>query len=514
MAHHPIWRPDSTKPVQSGPVPDPALPEAAPASSSSSEGNSAGERQESDVAQWAAKFAAHGGGKIPAELSGELALDIVLNEVVEQAWLTTGATGSAIALVRDGEMVCRASGGVNAPELGTRLDTNSGLSGACVRTRQIQCCDDAFTDPGADKEASRQLGMRSVVVLPLLLDGELIGIFEIFSPRAFAFGDRDLQTLGALAQRVLRNTKARQSSLVSIALTAPSFVSATPEEDASVRSATEKTEGKEEPRETGAAPPDLASASIYDSPIPPDAGATGGEVEPERRFDWVTSVMGGIVVAVALLMTLVFAVRVGWLKTSGQRRPPRLAGTMSSSVKPATSGARQEKASANVPTPGNPQKQNTAAPTALHAESGRAAEGGLRVYENGKEIFRMPPSGVEMPTDQARATEKDANADATLKSAGILELAPGAAEGSVVRRVEPQYPEQALAQRVQGPVVLDVHIGPQGEVTELKVVSGDALLVDAAVAAVRQWRFKPRAVNGRAVDLQTQITLKFTLPPS
>ena len=516
MAHHPIWRPDSTKPVPSSAVPDPSVPEAAPISPSPSltENSGAAESQGSDVAEWAAKFAAHGGGKIPAELSGELALDIVLNEVVEQAWLTTGATGSAIALVRDGEMVCRASGGVNAPELGTRLDANSGLSGACARTRQIQCCDDAFTDPRADAAASRDLGMRSVIVLPLLLDGELIGIFEIFSPRACAFGDRDLQTLEVLAQRVLRNTKARQSGLVSIALATPTFISAAPEENAAGRSAEEMEETQE--RREMSAPPESVSVPLYSSPAmrtQPNADVAEGGVEPERRFDWVTSVMGGIIVAVALLMTLVFAMRVGWLKASGQRRSPKL--TTTASAKPAMAAAKQEKASASAPAQGAvspasaPIKTNTGQ-AEPRLEKARGAEGGLRVFENGKEIFRMPASDVEMAT----GTEKDANVDSTLKSAGIVELAPDAAEGSLVRRVEPQYPEQALAQRVQGPVVLDVHISPQGEVMEIKVVSGDPLLVDAAIAAVKQWRFKPQALNGRAVEMQTHITLKFTLPPS
>jgi hypothetical protein len=52
------------------------------------------------------------------ELSAGLALDVVLNEIVEQACAVTSATGAAIILERDGEMVCRASSGVTAPELG------------------------------------------------------------------------------------------------------------------------------------------------------------------------------------------------------------------------------------------------------------------------------------------------------------------------------------------------------------------------------------------------------------
>ncbi len=87
-------------------------------------------------------LAAHGGGTG----SFDLALDLVLNEVVEEARLATRASGAAIALARDGEMVCRATTGGNAPDLGVRLETTSGLSGACLQTGTIQQCGDTETD--------------------------------------------------------------------------------------------------------------------------------------------------------------------------------------------------------------------------------------------------------------------------------------------------------------------------------------------------------------------------------
>ena len=108
-------------------------------------------------------LAAYGGGTG----SFDLALDLVLNEVVEQARLLTGATGAAIALMRDGEMVCRATSGKDAPELGVRLETTSGLSGACLQSGQIQQCSDTETDARVNAEACRLLGLRSIVVLPL-----------------------------------------------------------------------------------------------------------------------------------------------------------------------------------------------------------------------------------------------------------------------------------------------------------------------------------------------------------
>ena len=100
----------------------------------------------------------------------------------------------------------------------------------------------------------------------------------------------------------------------------------------------------------------------------------------------------------------------------------------------------------------------------------------------------------------------------TVESEGIVKLAPHAAEDSLVHRVEPEYPEQARQQQIQGAVVLETRINPDGIVGDLKVVSGHPLLADAAMAAVKQWRFRPHSVNGRQVEMQTRVTIKFTLP--
>ena len=96
-----------------------------------------------------------------------------------------------------------------------------------------------------------------------------------------------------------------------------------------------------------------------------------------------------------------------------------------------------------------------------------------------------------------------------VEPAGVVELSPELAEGSLLHRVEPEYPEEARQQRIQGAVVLDVRIGGDGGVQEVKLISGQPQLADAAMAAVRQWRFKPRV---RAVEMQTRVTLNFRMP--
>jgi protein TonB len=80
--------------------------------------------------------------------------------------------------------------------------------------------------------------------------------------------------------------------------------------------------------------------------------------------------------------------------------------------------------------------------------------------------------------------------------------------------VEPQYPAEARAHHIQGPVVLDIQVLGDGGVGSVAVVSGDPLLTQSAINAVKQWRYQPESVNGQATDTQTRITVKFTLPES
>lgn len=94
----------------------------------------------------------------------------------------------------------------------------------------------------------------------------------------------------------------------------------------------------------------------------------------------------------------------------------------------------------------------------------------------------------------------------------VVQLSQEDGENSLVRRVEPDYPREARQQGIQGVVVLDVRIARDGSVEDVQVISGQPLLVRAAMDAVKQWRFKPRAADGRPVEMETRVTLSFRLP--
>jgi protein TonB len=84
-------------------------------------------------------------------------------------------------------------------------------------------------------------------------------------------------------------------------------------------------------------------------------------------------------------------------------------------------------------------------------------------------------------------------------------------EGSLIRRVEPQYPVIAKNMGVQGTVVLAAVISREGTIEQLQVVRGHPLLVQAALRAVREWRYRPYILNDAPVEVDTQITVNFIL---
>jgi TonB family protein len=83
----------------------------------------------------------------------------------------------------------------------------------------------------------------------------------------------------------------------------------------------------------------------------------------------------------------------------------------------------------------------------------------------------------------------------------------------LIKKVTPIYPPEAKKEAVQGKVVLDATLSKEGKVSALKVASGHPLLIDSAVAAVKQWEYQPVLLNGNPVEVQTSIEVNYTLAP-
>src|SRR5579862_509075 len=92
-----------------------------------------------------------------------------------------------------------------------------------------------------------------------------------------------------------------------------------------------------------------------------------------------------------------------------------------------------------------------------------------------------------------------------------VRISQGVTTGMLVHRVEPPYPALARSARISGSVVLKAIISKEGTIEDLTLVSGHPMLVPAAIDAVRQWRYRPYLLNGQPVEVQTTITVIFTL---
>ena len=80
-----------------------------------------------------------------------------------------------------------------------------------------------------------------------------------------------------------------------------------------------------------------------------------------------------------------------------------------------------------------------------------------------------------------------------------------------IHKVRPNYPREAKEKGIQGTVRMEAIIGRDGRTLDLKVLSGDPLLVDAATKTVRKWRYKPTTIRGQAVEVVTEIDVNFSL---
>jgi periplasmic protein TonB len=92
-----------------------------------------------------------------------------------------------------------------------------------------------------------------------------------------------------------------------------------------------------------------------------------------------------------------------------------------------------------------------------------------------------------------------------------IQVSQGVTQGLLVRQVKPQYPAMARETRVEGDVVLAAVIDKDGVVSDVRAISGPALLIPPALQAVRQWRYKPYLLNGQPVEVETQIKVQFRL---
>jgi putative methionine-R-sulfoxide reductase with GAF domain len=298
----------------------------------------------------------------------EIAEQFRLHEILEEACIETGATGAAIALARGEELLCRATAGGDAPDLGVSIDPNRGLSGSCIQTRQLQHCPDTETNPLVDSLACRQLGVRSIAVLPLVRGNELLGIFEILSSRPNAFGQEELDRMQALSRRILERNQ-------------------------------QEGEGTASLPTTGSRSSHKSKAADVDNEVHPVPSKPGEShlFPAAKRRDIRSFVLGVLVIHAAILLGLLLGLRIGWERATLQIRNHALPREGSA---PLRTGAPEETLRPAVgrepsPAPVNSRDHSAGRTTEKLAGTKKSSadpgSDGLTIRQGGKVVFVAPP---------------------------------------------------------------------------------------------------------------------------
>lgn len=141
--------------------------------------------------------------KIQTEIV-KLGLDVgqVMSLVVDKTAKLLGVDGAAVELVDGEEMVYEAAAGIAAPQIGLRLKRNASISGLCIEKQSPLICNDSETDSRVNRDACRQVGLRSLLVIPLIHCGEAVGVLKAMSAKRNSFSEEDVVLLGLLAELI------------------------------------------------------------------------------------------------------------------------------------------------------------------------------------------------------------------------------------------------------------------------------------------------------------------------
>jgi protein TonB len=425
-----------------------------------------------------------------AAASGSQPLAAIVDAVADAARVLSGADGTALGLESRGIIVCRARSGDIAPPIGAPINTESGISGECLRTATMLVCHDAMTDPRVDTEVCRRLGIRSVAAVPVRGPRTAAGILEAFAARPNAF---DGDALGSMRDLALIAETAYMREMRDHGLVAkpvPTFTGAT----------------------TYPTPP-LATEDILD-----------GLSEHSKKRLWYA---GGV--AVLLLL----AVAVAWwswhvpadeassggqsvhaaVAEPGHPQPIRETTPKPGPGVPTTRSDRSRpqivlNAADLKPIEVRPDPASISETSPLPTESTAAPS----TKKTDSEALAVEPPSVELAASvNSEELARLTSIPTQLPSAGPR-VSAGVVEPTLIHKIAPGYPMQARSERISGKVVLSATIDADGSVGEIAVVSGSPILAEAATQAVRQWRYHPAKLNGSPIVIQKQIMFLFTLP--
>src|SRR5215831_3321494 len=450
-----------------------------------------------------------------------------------RAQASTNASGTAIALSEgnEAEMICRARAGSSAPEVGTALRVDGSFTGLCVQSGKELRCDDAENDTRVDKEAIRALGIRSMVAIPIKVEGRVVGVLAAFALTANAFATAHVVVLKTMAGKVAAylERKQRDEADTPDPLPAPPVKAATITAAASpaplpavvtkpaeplpttrqlpvipkvepVR--TTPLAGETDPAPLTKRPPPLSKEKDTNSRDEqkksethfrrPAFGTLDAAAAPESkpRFN-VLSVLNVLIMgaAAAAVIAVVLAISIKIRRPAAAPQPVPV-------VEPFAAPAPD---SANAQPPA---KNSPAAPPAKH-DVGQPVREEEQPEREVTVALSPAPSRISGARDTSASTS-DAPAISLggMPASGALSNLAGPVsqpprprllrqsefeQVRVIKKVPPIYPLIARQRGLTSSVVVQGMIDKNGRISQLQLISGSPLFRDAAFEAVKQW---------------------------
>jgi TonB family protein len=491
--------------------------------------------------------------------AGERRLEPILGTITDVAWRLTGASGAALAMWKEGAMVCRARSGSTAPALGAQLSADTGISGACLRSGKIQHCVDTENNPLVDAEVCRSLGLRSIAVLPIQGWRGVNGILEVFSTAPGAFTDEHIDLLiqlAALAERARASQphgaspaapkrpaatektqpsgllpasdrvgdvalaavgrRSRPFVLTAIALVSISLLalviwlgwSGPAEADGKAHSVTSESgdSASSRPADVSSATEHLPGSQLASQPSSnPGLNRSLGsdpiwKPDPGGQPLFPTSGKPSAGAPVK------FAGKVDVL-TEKKPSTGRASTTQSQIDRTTSIRDASDKITDNVAANVVVVHENSAAQTGSRGDSrsdSNASDAALN--ENAQSLPPTPAGGTNRSALNGVLSAKASLPNLTAP------VSLGVSGGKLVHRVAPAYPIEARLLRQGGTVILAAMVMEDGTVGAVRVIDGPPVFAQPAVEAVKQWRYKPFELDGKPVKNEIGITLQFKFP--
>lgn len=506
-------------------------------------------------------FGARDLGSQKKVVAADVALDWVLQEIVQQARLATTATGAFIGIVRAHSIICQATSGSNAAEFVAYLNRDRRMLDRCLGETAPQRCRDSETSEELDASTCRYLGARSVVIVPIIDAREdKLGVFGVFSPQVDAFSSANILALQTLSRRIgdamaqidrctsasngsasarrqsepgrslirdrllraarrplpaIRGPVAWVLGILAVVLLAGWILNRT----GTINQWMMHTSAKTPAAITSPAP------SVSSAPVLSDRPLSGTSPDQSTAVRAVVKESPAVATDGKPVKDAPDASKAG--KKIAARSTPRVPDLeIENTLDDAASGSP---ASESVDTSRDPNQSSTAAmlPSGGADKTGTSTNAVSPLAPGGASVGSLPQEAVhltrapDLPRTEAAPSSNASSQKASAASNGpVLEPPIMIPENTALERIAEQvkpdypadYPEDARAKNPQATVAVDVIVGKDGQVESVAPLKGDPRLLVAAAKAVAKWRFEPLPRNHRFVRFESHITVQFASP--